>query len=646
MNAAIQPMTKPGSSLLSTLRRARSSAFTAPLGLAFMALAACNGTAVVTMTSTASQDNFLAYRVALVSVELETSSGTSGLKILPASTAADFAALTDVSEVLGAAAVKKGSYTSVLITLDYSSAQIVFDDGSTNGVALTPVGANGRALGQVQLTVDLDPSTRFSVASKGASQLSLDFNLAASNVVNLTAKTVTVTPLMAASALPIDSKQVRIRGPLVSAVNSSTAAAATTATATQDTSFTMGVMPFNSATTGTGNLTILAGDTTNYEINGTPSIGSGGQTQLAGLGTGTLAVAYGTLASSDAVTTTTTAEGTTTTSSSTNVIFTAAQVLAGSSVQGSGLDRVSGVVSARSGNVLSVEDATLVANDGTESFIGGTTIVDVGPNTVVTEFGQDIVEISPQQISAGSPIDAFGVAGSLSSGSAILDASAGHVRLDAATASGLVTDQGSGALTLNVASLGGRSAAAFNFFGSGANAGQYVVSTGALDLSNATAGAPVIVSGFTSLYGAAPPNFTASTLLDPTTIDAVLIVDWGTGTAAPFTTYDTTAIDLDVHNSSIAARHQIQIGAQLIDVLGLASDPLISPNPTSSTTVFTIGHAATATMENFNTYAAFITQLQAELNGKVLATGITATGQYTVSNSSFTAASITLFLNN
>jgi hypothetical protein len=639
-------MTKPDLTLFSTLRGAWGAALTAPMVLALMALAACNGTAVVTITSTASQDNFLAYRVGLVSVELETSGGSSGLKILPASTTVDFASLTDLSEVLGAAAVKKGSYTSALITLDYSSAQIVYDNGTSNGVTLTPVGANGKTLSQVQLTVDLDPSNRFSVSSKGASQLALDFNLAASNVVNLAAKTVTVTPLMAASALPIDTKQVRIRGPLVSAVNSSTAATTATTTTTEDTSFTMGVMPFNSPTTGAGSLVIVAGNTTNYEINGSPSIGSGGQTQLAGLGTGTLTVAYGTLASSDAVTTTTTAEGTTTTSSSSNVTFTATQVLAGSSVQGAGLDRISGVVLARSGDVLSVEDATLVANDGTESFIGGTTLVELGPNTLVTEFGQDITEISPLQISVGSSIDAFGVAGSLTSGNANLDASAGHVRLDTATASGLVTGQGSGALNLNLAFLGGRSVAGFDFIDSGASAGQYAVSTGALDLSNAIVGSAVIVSGLTSLFGAAPPNFTASTLLDSTTIDAELIVDWGAGTAAPFTTYDTTAIDVDVHNSSIGTRHQIQVGAQVINVVGLASDPLISPNSTSSNTVFTIGHTVTATMENFNTYAAFITQLQTELNGTILATGITAVGQYTASNFTLSATSITLFLNN
>jgi len=274
------------------------------------------------------------------------------------------------------------------------------------------------------------------------------------------------------------------------------------------------------------------------------------------------------------------------------------------------------------------------------------TLVNLGPNTLVTEFGQDITEISPQQISVGSTIDAFGVASSLSSSNAILDASAGVCASIPPRRPVSSLAQDAGGLNMNLASLGGRAIAAFDFVDSGADASQYVVSTTAgLDLSNSTVGAPVIVSGLTSPFGAALPNFSASTLLDPTTINAELIVDWGTGTAAPFTTYDTSSIDLNVHNSSIGVRHQIQVGAQLINVVGLSSDPLISPNTTSANTVFTIGHTPTATMENFNTYAAFITQLQTELNGTVLATGITAVGQYTVSGSSFSATSITLFLN-
>jgi hypothetical protein len=629
-------------------------------------LAACNGTAVVTMTSTASQDTFLAYRVGLVSVQLQSSSGKSGLKILPAGTTVDFAALTNLSEVLGAAAATKGSYQSVLVTLDYTSAQIVYDDGSLDGVALTPVGTDGRAVGQIQLTVKLDPNYAFSISSKGASQLALGFNLAASNTVNLSAKTVTVNPVIAASALPIDGKQVRIRGPVVGAAAGGVSAATSA-------EFTMGIMPFNGSIVGTGNLAVVTTDSTDFEVNGNVSSGAAGLGQLASLGRGTLTVAYGTLTTTDqSITTTaygsasittpstttpsTTGDGmasTTTpyaTASTTNTVkvtFTAAQVLAGSSVQGGGLDRVTGIVSARSGNTLTVEDGTLIANNGTETFLGGPTFVILGPNTLVTVFGQSTAEInSPQQISVGSSIDAFGIVTSLALNEATLDASAGRLRLDPTTASGLVIAQGAGALDLNLASLDGRSIAPFIFAGSGVDPGHYALATGALSLTNATAGVPVIATGLPNSFGAVAPNFTASTLLDPTTIDAELAVDWGSGTATPFTTYDTTSIDLNAHNASIGARHQIKVGAQMIDIAGLSSDPQIVPNPTAPNTVYSIAHSLSSTIENFNTYDAFVTQLQSELNGTALVTGVTAVGQYTAAAVSFAATSITLTFNN
>ena len=624
----------------SAIRGAGRTLLEAPLGAALLGLAACNGTAVVTMTSTPSPDNFLAYRVGLVSVQLEASSGTSGLKVLPAGTSVDFATLTDVSEVLGAAAVAKGSYKSALITLDYSSARIVYDDGSANGVALSPLGPNGQALGQVALTVNLDPSDPFRVTSNRSAQLALDFSLAASNVVNLTSKTVTVTPMIAASAMAIDAKQVRIRGPLVGVAGSSVSV-------TSDGSFNMGVMPFNGSASGAGTVPIVLNAATTYEINGNASTGSTGQGQLAALGVDTLCVAYGTLTTADETTTTTTVGGVTTTTGTSNVSFTATQVLAGGSVQGAGLDRVTGIVTARSGDTLTIDDGTLVANDGSETFVGGTTFVNLGPNTLVTVFGQGVPEtIGPQQLSVGSAIDAFGVATSQGADNMILDASAGHVRESNSNASGLVTAQGTGTLELTLVSLGGRAVAAFDFAGTGAAAGQYVVDTAALDLTNSTVGVPVIATGIPNSFGVAPPDFSASALLDPTTIQAQLVVDWGKGTAAPFVTYDSSAIDLDRRNSSIGARHEIQLGAQSIDLFTLSSDPSILPNPTASAAVFAIGHAASSAIENFNTYAAFVAQLQTELDGTTLATGMTAVGQYTVSTFSFTATSITVLLNN
>jgi hypothetical protein len=620
-----------------------------PAVLALLAVAACTGNAVVTLTATPSSDTFISYRVGLVSIRLQTSSGKAGAVVLPSETTVDFAKMLDFSEVVGAPSVAKGTYAGALITLDYSSAVIVYDDGTLDGQQLTPVDANGKALQQVTVAVALDPADPFRSAAKQVGLMALNFNLAASNIVDLSARTVTVTPMMAASMQPIDTKPVRIHGPLMGS-NAGF--------------FAAGIMPFDSTVAGPGQLSIAPSDTTTYEINGFVSVGTTGQAQLATLPASTPITVFGTLTVSGAdtalpVTPTpvatdptdpatavapVTTVGTTTTST---VSFAALQVQVDGSVAGVGLARVSGVVSGRSGNTLGLEDATLIGNDGTATLIPGTTIVNLGSNTVITFFGQDVEEIiSPQQVSVGSVIDAFGVESTTSTGALLVDVSAGRVRLNLSNAEGLVTSQGTSLLTLNLTSLGGRLISAFDFTGSGAAANQYAVATASLDLTNAVAGAPVIATGFPNAFATASPNFTASTLLDPTTIQAQLVLDWSGGTAAPFTSLDTTAISIDTTSSTLGPRHQIQTGSQIADIAGLSTGVSITPSTAASTSVFSIGHSSSFTIESFNTYGAFIAQLQSELNGTTLATGITAIGQYTLSTSAFSATSVTLFLNN
>src|SRR6202050_3555830 len=73
-----------------------------PLGAVLvLALAACNGSAIDTLTTTPSTDTFLAYRVGLVSIQLQTSSGRTASQALPSSTTVDLTQLVNLSEVLG-----------------------------------------------------------------------------------------------------------------------------------------------------------------------------------------------------------------------------------------------------------------------------------------------------------------------------------------------------------------------------------------------------------------------------------------------------------------------------------------------------------------------------------------------------------------
>jgi hypothetical protein len=634
------------------MRGSLSKLLGVPLGLALMAIAACNGSAVVTITATQSSDAFVAYRVGLAAVQLQTSSGKPGLMILPTETTVDFTKLFDLSEVLGAPTVAKGTYSGAVITFDYSAALIIYDDGSLDGLQLTPVDVKGKAIGLMSVAVTLDPSDPFRSVAKQVSQLALGFNLAASNAVNLSAKTVTVTPMISASILPIDAKPVRIRGPLL---GSNAAFYAT------------GVSPFDSTTAGLGQLSIEPNTSTTYEINGLVSSGIAGQAQLAALPASTMVATFGTLTITTGTTPTTPATapatptatpatptntditftGATPVSTASSVTFTATQVQVDAAVAGLVGDLVSGIVSARSGNTLAIEDATLIQNGGTNTFVPGTTIVNVGPSTLITFFGQGVAEsISAQEISVGSSINAFGTVSQTSTGGVFLDASADRVRIDLTTAEGLVTAQGSAALTLNLASLGGRLISALDFTGSGAAANQYAVSTGSLDLSNSTAGSPVVLTGFPNAFLATSSNFTASTLLDSTNIPAELVVDWSGGTAAPFSSLDSSGITLDSSIANVGPRNEIQIGSQVIDLAGLSPGLTITSTTSSSSVVFSIGHSASSTVESFNTYGVFVTQLQSELNGATLATGMTAIGQYSASTSAFSATGITVFLNN
>jgi hypothetical protein len=644
------------------MRDVISKLFAVPLFLALLTIAACSGSTVVTLTATPSSDPFITYRVGVASIQLQTSSGKPSTMILPAETTVDFTRVTDLSELVGAPSVPKGTYSGAEITLDYSSAQIIYDDGSLDGVALTPVDASGKALALARVTVTVDPSDPLRSAAKQASRLSLSFNLAASNLIDLSNATVTVTPLISASMQPIDTKQVRLNGPLLSA---------------NDSILATGVMPFDSTTAALGSISTQPSDTTTYEINGFVFTGAAGQSQIAALPANTVTTVFGTLTATNSAsivtdttpttttpttttpTTTTPTTTTTTTTTTTPIVttptstttstvtFTASQVLVDGSAQSVGFARLSGTVSARSGNTLGIEDATLTQSGATATLVPGTTLVNVGPSTLVTFFGQGVeAAISTQQISVGSVIEAFGTASNTSSGQVLLDATAGRVRLDQTSASGIVTVQGSSTLTLDLTSMGGRTISAFDFTGSGAAPTQYGVEFNpAPDLSNSTVGAPVIVSGFTNSFASASPNFSASSLLDPTTINAQLVADWSGGTASPFSSFDTSSIVLDPASSNFGVRHEILIGSQLVNLVGLASNPTITP-ATSSAGVFSIGHVVSSTVENFETYSAFITQLQTELNGTTLATGMTAIGQYTTSTAAFSATSITIFLNN
>jgi hypothetical protein len=314
--------------------------------------------------------------------------------------------------------------------------------------------------------------------------------LLASNMVDLASKTDTVSPILAASIAPIDNKQIRVRGGLA-------------AVDIADSDYTVNVDPFHDHDGGKlSPLVVHTSATTTFEINGTPMAGAAGLALLATLPANTITAAFGTLQTADQS-------------------FTATTVFAGSSVEG-GFDHMTGSVVARRGNTLTVHGARMNDHDGgdNDDFIAGNTTVTIAVSTRVTVQGQSSATPAHgiAEISVGSLIDAFGTASRDNAGKLSLDATAGRVRLDFTHVQGALSSSSTGNITLNLKTIDHQPVSLFSFTGTGSATGvdtnphQYVVTTGALDLSQFALGGSVVGIGFVNPFGATPPDFTAVTL--------------------------------------------------------------------------------------------------------------------------------------
>ena len=655
---------------------------------------------MVMMTLTDAAGDFLAYKVNLVSLQLKKSDGTL-VETLPATTAVDFVQLIDLSEILSARQIPAGEYVAAQVTVDYTNASIMVDDGTGTGVAVMPVDSAGAALGQLQMTVQLDNKNDLKVNAATASRIAFDFNLLASNVVNLTAKTDTVSPTLAASVVPVDTKQIRVRGD-ISAVD------------TANSDYTINVDPFHDHD---GNklspLVVHTTDTTTFEINGQPFAGAAGLAQLATLPAGTITAALGNLQTSDQT-------------------FTATSVLAGSSAEGGGFDHIVGNVIARTGNTLTIHGARMDGRGGgdDDDFIAGNSTVNIAAATLVTAAQQSSATPAHtiSEISVGSLIDVFGTASKDSSGKVTLDATFGRVRLDFTQVQGALNGSGSGNITLALKTIDRQPVSLFNFAGTGSAGGvntdptKYVVATGALDVSQFSMGTALLGIGFVSPFGTTPPDFRAVTVASVvmgggnngnncnsdgdnnncmcnansggsgsnncmcngdggdgnnncmcngdggdgnnncmcngnsggsgnnncvnSAATAELDIDWSNpGTTKPFKSLTATGLDLDVTNSSIGGDHEIEMPSQTIDIKSLGADVSIA-GAGSGMTLFAINRGNGRETDSFGSFADFEAALSADLNGTTTAQRLTAEGVYNTAGNTFTAQRITILLSN
>jgi hypothetical protein len=580
------------------------------------------GPAMLTMTD--AKGDFLSYTVNMTSLQLQTASGAT-VETLPAVTKVDFAQLVDLTEVISAGQIPAAEYVSATLTLDYAGANITADDGTGKAVALKPVDSNGAAIAApVTVSVKLDNAHHLLITAGRTGRLAFDFNLAASNTVDLTAMTVAVSPTLVATVVPSDNKKVRVRGQLVSA--------STTAN-----DFVLKVQPFHDQSKTNGQATITVGMATTYQVNGMAYVGAAGLAALAALPADTMVAAFGTLQTSSQT-------------------FTATTVLAGTSFENPSKDRVSGTVIARSGKTLTLRRATLCRHDGDFDFESHDVTVTLADGTAVTEEGMTGT-FTIADISVGQHIEAFGMVSSSSAasgndGSKTLDATAGAVRLDMTPAWGVVTAMASGSVTVNLQSLDGLPVSAFNFAGTGmatasdASAAAYVIDTGALSQTGLAVKSPARVMGFVTPFGKSPPNFMAATLVNFSGVPEALIVDWAQkGSTTAFTGLTATSTTLTLDLAGVDKLHFIQIGPQTIDLTTLATPPTLMADATAMNQIFAIGHRGKFKTENFNTFASFVAALSADLTPTATVVDLAATGQYDSMANTFNVTRLAVLIN-
>ena len=412
-----------------------------------------------------------------------------------------------------------GVYTSGSITLDYSNADIEVTDSSGNAEQVMPVDANGTAVTTMTLAINLDTQGALTVVPGVPHLFQVDFDLDASNTVNLGSSTVTVQPFLVASIDPNLSNQIQVRGPLAS-IDASAG------------DFTLGLLPFYALSGDYGKLKVFTDSSTVYNINQTGYSGSAGLTALAAVGPTTAVIAKGTF-------------------DFTNHRFIAAEVDAGSSVPGGTLDAAEGVVVSRSGNNIVLRGSTLYRAGQTAIFRDSVAVA-LGTGTEVHEAGSPKSSFDISDISVGQRLLVFGTLTDTNPASLALDATSGFARLRYTKFDGTVsvapTFTGStGSMSVNAQYIEGRPVSMFNFAGTGTSGAtdavpaNYAVSSTAAILNGLALNDPVRVWGFVTPFGSAPLDFSATSVADYANANARLIFAWlNPGTASAFTSMSAT----------------------------------------------------------------------------------------------------------
>jgi len=579
------------------------------------------GTVLVGFTD--ADGDFLNYTVDVIKLTLETANGRT-VEVLPQQTRINFTDYVDLTELVSAATVPPATYVSGTISLDYTDSEVFVESGDLSKAAIV-TDSDGTPLQQVDLKIVLSNRDQLTVVRQRTALLQLDFDLEASHDVDIvpTPATAAAEHFIFAEVHPVDEKDIRVRGPLVS-VNEA------------EMNYVIAIRPFHDRDGDFGRFTVNIGDDTEFEVDGTLFVGGEGLRALSAAGQGTPTIANGTL---------TVAERR----------FVAARVLAGSSVPGSDLDAVVGNIIKRDGNLLTVRGATIIPRDTAtdrRAHFHDDVVVEVGPNTKVFKDGHRNSDLRIAALSIGQRVSIRGNQTTPTTDAlapqVLFDATEGAVRMHVTHLVGIVNTVVPGQTDITLYAIDRRRSAIFDFTGTGASEDldadpdNYEIATGNLTLADFSTGRPIVAYGFPTAFGTAPPDFNGRTVIDFTDVRSTLGIAWGSaGTIAPFASAGPDGIVLALDNGDIGVRHHVKQGPLLINLLSLGTNTTILPRATDRM-LFSIKTADS--LRQYSDFDDFIADLTNSLNGSTTARSMYARGKFDAATNTITAYKIGILL--
>lgn len=550
--------------------------------------------------------DFLAYDVKIQSITLKSANGAE-VQTIPISSRIDFTQYTDLTELFNVLTVPAGTYTEVQLNLDYSDAEIVIEGNSGEEIVPDVVDEAGDAVSTIALQLQFPEGEALEVRAGETAQLSIDFDLSASNEVDVDNEVVTVEPVLFATTALDETREHRVRG-LLSSVNAA------------DNTFAVDLLPLYLRRGDFGQADVQADADTVWLIDGVEYAGVAGITALAGLAADTPIVVIGNV-------------------SDDSDVVVANHVYAGTSVPWVGREAVQGVVVARNEDQLTVRGRVIEVGDDEVEFSRFEDVtVDLSADTEVTRQVLDSEGLDLDAVSVGQRVTVFGDLSEAEDGDYVMDASEGHVHMEMNQVEGTVSDKTP--FVMDLEKINGRSPEAFDFSGTGDDLAndvdpyEFDIDRGALSLSNIDNGDYVKVRGYFNSFGAAPADFVAQTIVDPNqAYGDRLLVYWNPS-------QNTNAV-LSVEPDSIELNtDESDHGVLFVEVSDngvVAADPLalrLVPDADGLGS-FAVKSFRDHEMDVFNDFATFESLINNRVEDGQKLVGIEATGRYNESSDIF-----------